>query len=274
MEGIKLIASDLDDTLLNADSKISDRNVAALRKCAERGIYVVLCSGRLENGILPFVRRLEIAGMEAGRYLIAVNGCSVFDLHERKQILCNVLPGDVLIRADEIAQEFGLNSEVYSPDTIFYGRESKETLMDVHLCKVKGVLVEDYYSFLKKGFPKMLIPANPEKSDLILELQKRLRAEFGNRAGILTSKPYFLEILPPNCGKGEAIAWLCHHIGIPLENVVAFGDGMNDESMIRMAGVGVAMKNACDEIKKIANEITDVTNDQDGVADFLEKHVL
>ena len=90
MLDVKLIALDLDDTLLNNDRQISDENVKALRECAQRGIYIVMCSGRAEDAILPFVRRLEIAGMEAGRYLIAINGCSIFDLHLRKQIFKTV----------------------------------------------------------------------------------------------------------------------------------------------------------------------------------------
>lgn len=82
----KLIALDLDDTLLNKETQIPEENVKALQKCAEKGIYVVLCSGRAEEGILPFVRKLDIAGKQAGRFLIAINGCSVFDLHLRQQI--------------------------------------------------------------------------------------------------------------------------------------------------------------------------------------------
>ena len=86
---VKLIALDLDDTLLNNDRQISDENVAALQECARRGIYIVLCSGRAEDAILPFVRRLEVAGLETGKYLIAINGCSIFDMHKRQQIFCS-----------------------------------------------------------------------------------------------------------------------------------------------------------------------------------------
>ena len=83
---VKLIALDLDDTLLNDDRQITDLTVRALQECAQKGIYIVLCSGRAENAILPFVRRLQIAGLQTGRYLIAINGCSVFDLHKRQNI--------------------------------------------------------------------------------------------------------------------------------------------------------------------------------------------
>ena len=93
---VKLIALDLDDTLLDDNRQISDENVKALQECASRGIYVVLCSGRAEDAILPFVRRLEIAGTKAGRFIVAINGCSIFDLHERKQIFCQKVQPDIL----------------------------------------------------------------------------------------------------------------------------------------------------------------------------------
>lgn len=268
---VKLIALDLDDTLLNDERKISDGNMSALQECAEKGIYVVLCSGRAEDAILPFVRRLEIAGKEAGRYIIAINGCSVFDMHKREQIFCKKVYGEILTRANEIAENFGLFSEVYTADTIFYGKETKWTRLDVELCGLKGKLVENYADFIKKDFTKMLVPGEPER---LLELQKILRAEFGERAVIFTSKPYFLEILPPHCGKGEAVEWLSNELGFGLEKTMGFGDSMNDESLIKMTKYGVAMTNGLDAIKEIADFVTEKDNNHDGVGDFLRKHVL
>lgn len=268
---VKLIAFDLDDTLLNDERQISDENVAAIRECAERGIYIVLCSGRAEDAILPFVRRLEIAGKEAGRYLIAINGCSIFDMHARQQIFCRKVESDILLRVDELAELSGFKTEVYTPDTIYYNKETEYTKLDVDLCGLKGVEVADYRNFIKTGFTKMLVPGEPEKLQV---LQKQLKEEFGERAVIFTSKPYFLEILPPNCGKGEAIAWLAKHIGIGEDTTMGFGDSMNDESMIRLCKYGVAMKNGLEEIKTIADFVTEKDNDHSGVADFLRKNVL
>ena len=268
---IKLIALDLDDTLLNDERKITDGTVTALQECAERGIYVVLCSGRAEDAILPFVRRLEIAGKEAGRFLIAINGCSIFDMHKRQQIFCRKVEADILIRTNEIAEAQGLRSEVYTPDTIYYREETQWTKLDVDLCGLKGAAVENYEEFLKKGFTKMLVPGDPAQ---LLDLQRELRAEFGDRAVIFTSKPYFLEILPPDCGKGEAVSWLANELGISMENVMGFGDSMNDESLIRMAGHGVAMSNGLEAIKSIARHVTDFDNNHDGVGEFIRKHVL
>ncbi len=268
---VKLIALDLDDTLLNDNREITDMTVDVLRECAERGIYVVLCSGRAEDAILPFVRRLEIAGKEAGRYLIAINGCSIFDMHKREQIFCRKIEADILIRANEIAEARGLRSEVYTPDTIYYREETKWTKLDVDLCGLKGTAVEDYDEFLKRGFTKMLVPGDPAE---LLDLQKELCAEFGDRAVIFTSKPYFLEILPPNCGKGEAVSWLANELGFGMDKVMGFGDSMNDESLIRMSGHGVAMSNGLIAIQSIANYTTYLDNNHDGVGDFIKKHVL
>lgn len=268
---VKLVALDLDDTLLNDEREISDGNVAALRECAEKGIYVVLCSGRAEDAILPFVRRLEIAGKEAGKFIIAINGCSIFDMHKRQQIFCRKVESDILIRTNEIAEAHGLRSEVYTPSTIYFREETKWTRLDVELCGLKSEKVENYEKFLMQGFTKMLVPGEPEELQV---LQKILRAEFGERAVIFTSKPYFLEILPPNCGKGEAVEWLSNELGFGLEKTMGFGDSMNDESLIRMAKYGVAMYNGLTEIKNIADFVTDCDNNHDGVADFLWKWVL
>lgn len=269
---VKLIALDLDDTLLNDERSIDDRTVKALQAAADKGIYIVLCSGRAEDGILPFVRKLDIAGKETGRFIIAINGCSVFDMHQRKQIYLKSVDSNILLHANSEAEKAGLDTEVYSPDVIFYKKETRWTRLDVDMCHVKGKVIEEYEKFLKEGkFPKMLIPGEPEK---LLVLQDKLKKELGGRAVIFTSKPYFLELLPPKCGKGEAIEFLAGELGIPMEETMGFGDSMNDESMIRMCGNGIAMCNGLDYIKEIADYITDNDNNHDGVGDFIEKYVL
>lgn len=271
---IKLIALDLDDTLLNNERQISDENVKALQECAKKGIYIVLCSGRAEDAIVPFVKRLNLESIgcsEQGKYLIGINGCSIFDLKEKKQIFCKKVESNILIAANQIAESFGLKSEVYTPDTIYYEKETKWTKLDVDLCGLKGQEVENYKEFLKQGFTKMLVPGEPE---LLLKVQEVLKKEFGDKAVIFTSKPYFLEILPPDCGKGESIQFLSSHIGIDIKQTMGFGDSMNDESLIRHAGIGVCMKNGLDAIKKIADYVTEQDNNHSGVADFLYKHVL
>lgn len=268
---VKLIALDLDDTLLNDSREISDENVHVLRRAASLGIYVVLCSGRAEDAILPFVRRLDLAGTQSGRYIIAVNGCSIFDMHKRERIYNKKVPADVLLYADRMAREMGYYSEVYGPDVIYAEKSTEWTRLDSEMCGVRLEIVEDYENFLRQGFVKMLIAGEPDKLQV---LQKKLRDGLGTRANVFVSKPYFLEVLPANCGKGQAVNFLADHLGISRKETIGFGDSMNDEDMIRECGYGVAMCNGFEEIKKLADFVTEKTNDENGVGDFLKKYVL
>lgn len=268
---VELIAFDLDDTLLTNERKISERTLSAIKKCAEKGIFIVLCSGRAEHGILPFVRSLDIAGTQAGRYIICMNGAEIFDLHKRIAIHEEKLGSGVLKLVHEEVQKRNLGCHVCDADTIYADIDTEWTRLDANMCGLKFKVVENFDEFLEKGHPKLLIPA-PE--DEVKKLVPFLKEKLKGRAEVLTSKPYFLEVMPYNCGKGQAILWLSDHLGIKRINTMAFGDSFNDESMLEKVEYGVAMKNGQEEIKKIARYVTRFTNDEDGIADFLESFVL
>lgn len=267
----KLVALDLDDSLLNNELLISDRTVTAVQKAAEQNIYVVICSGRSPSAILPFVRRLDLAGTEQGRYAVASNGSVVVDLHKREEIYSAKVDGDVLAQAKTAADKVGLPCQVYSSSMVYASVDNEYTRMDSKLTGVPSEVVPDFENFVKSGFAKMMVPGDPK---ILVGLQKELAARFEGRAVVLISKPYFLEILPANCGKGEALEFLCGRLGINMKDVMAFGDSMNDESMIVKCGLSVAMSNGLDKIKDEAAFVTRLTNDQDGIADFVEQFVL
>ena len=117
----------------------------------------------------------------------------------------------------------------------------------------------------------MMVSGPPE---ILPEVQRELKELLGKKAVIFTSKPYFLEIMPPECGKGEALLWLIQKLNIPQKSLMAFGDSMNDETMIRKAPMSVAMLNGLEYIKDLAAFVTQKNNNEDGVADFLESYVL
>ena len=267
----RLVALDLDDSLLNNELLISDRTVAAVQKAAEQNIYVVICSGRSPSAILPFVRRLDLAGTEQGRYAVASNGSVVVDLHKREEIYSAKVDGDVLAQAKKAADKVGLPCQVYSSSMVYASVDNEYTRMDSKLTGVPSEVVPDFENFVKRGFAKMMVPGDPK---ILVGLQKELAARFEGRAVVLISKPYFLEILPANCGKGEALEFLCGRLGINMKDVMAFGDSMNDESMIVKCGLSVAMSNGLDKIKDEAAFVTRLTNDQNGIADFVEQFVL
>ena len=268
---VKLIAFDLDDTLLTDKKIISPRTVSALQKAAEKGIYIVLCSGRAENGILPFVRQLNIAGSQQGRYLIAFNGASVFDLHLREQIYSNLVKPEILKFAYNEAKKRGMASVVYESGVIYSWEDSDFARMDAELCNLEFKVVDDFEKFLENGFPKILISAEPEK---VNEMKEFLCQKIGDKADVFISKPIFLEVMTKGVGKGPGILWLADKLGIPHEQTMAFGDSMNDETMIRQCGYSVAMSNGLDYIKDIASFVTRFDNNNDGIADFIENFVL
>lgn len=267
----KLIALDLDDTLLTADLNITPDTISALQKAAKMGIYIVLCSGRTENAILPYVRKLEIAGLPQGRFLIAMNGSSIYDMHLRQQIFSKSVEPSVLQFVFSECQKRNLPAQVYSPSTIYASEDNEWTQVDAKLCSLKLEIVDDFMEFLKNPHAKMVIPGDPA---VLQEFQAFLKKEIGDKAVIFISKPYFLEIMPLNAGKGEAIEWLASHLNLPVEKTMAFGDSMNDESMILKTGFGVAMCNGMEAIKNEADFVTDFDNEHDGIARFLEKFVF
>lgn len=267
----KLIALDLDDTLLDSNLSISPLTVSALQEAARRGIYVVPCSGRAENGILPFVRVLNLAGTQQGRFVIALNGSSIFDLHTRQQILSKTVPPEILLFAYREAVKRGFPCQVYRGDTTFANVDNDFVHLDAKLCKLQVKIVPDFEAFLQQGHTKMLIPGEEKQ---IAEFNQFLKQELGDKAVVFTSKPYFLEIMPSDSGKGEAIQWLADYLKIPQEKTMSFGDSMNDESMIRKTGYSVAMCNGLEYIQNIAKYVTQKSNNEDGIGDFLQKFVL
>jgi hydroxymethylpyrimidine pyrophosphatase-like HAD family hydrolase len=118
---------------------------------------------------------------------------------------------------------------------------------------------------------KLLIPGDPA---LLAPLEKLFHSCLGDDVTLFTSKPYFLEILPAGVDKGTALAKIAGFLGLKQEETLAIGDSMNDEGMIRWAGMGVAMINGDKRIKDIADYITEKNNDDDGVADVIEKYIL
>jgi hydroxymethylpyrimidine pyrophosphatase-like HAD family hydrolase len=124
---------------------------------------------------------------------------------------------------------------------------------------------------VEAGAHKLIIPGDPM---ILKPLEDILRTYLDTDITLFTSKPYFLEILPPHIDKGTALAFVAGRLEIPREEVFAIGDSMNDEAMLRWAGCGVAMANSDPRIKSIAALITERTNDDDGVAEVIERYVL
>lgn len=267
---IEIIAMDLDDTLLRHDLTISDRTIQTLAVAAERGIKIILASGRSPEAMFPYASKIGID--KTNSYLICNNGAQVLTSDTHETVLEHRLPVDVAIEAFRLTVDAGLSCHIYEKDIIHISKETSFSERDFQLSGLKPVIPDDYEALIRRGTYKLVIPGNPE---FLVPVESEFKVIFKNRATIFVSKPYFMEVLPLQAGKGEALKEIAEDIlGISVSNILAFGDSMNDESMIRYAGQSVAMCNGRPEIMNLARHITDKSNDEDGIAHFLETYVL
>ncbi len=267
---VDIIAMDLDDTLLRHDLSISERTIKALEAAAEKGIKILLASGRAPEAMSEYA---TLIGLDhAQSYLICNNGSQVITSDTKATVIEHRLPVDVAIEAFRLTVDAGLSCHIYENDIIHISKVTEFSDRDFQLSGLTPIIPDDYEALIRRGTYKLVIPGDPE---FLIPVESEFKVIFRDRATIFVSKPYFLEVLPIQAGKGEALREIAEEIlGLSRSRVMAFGDSMNDESMIRYAGQSVAMVNGRSEIIKLARHVTDKTNDDDGIADFLEKYVL
>uniref|UniRef100_A0A7C3IP97 HAD family phosphatase n=1 Tax=Gracilinema caldarium TaxID=215591 RepID=A0A7C3IP97_9SPIR len=269
MSEIKLLALDLDDTLLREDLTISFHTKNVLKKVEESGVIVMLASGRSPAAMDRYARDLGMHKRPG--YLVCNNGTTILESHTGTVVKEFFLPIEAALAVYDLVDAEGFPVQIYDEGTIYVSRRNEYADIDQKLTGQRQVVVDNFRSFLAAGAQKMVIPGDPS---LLRPLETLLKTFISDRVTIFTSKPYFLEILPPATGKGEALAVVAQMLGIDRSQVMAIGDSMNDESMIRWAGFGVAMANGDPRIKAIAKAVTNRTNEEDGVADFVEQYLL
>lgn len=264
---VKMILLDLDGTLLTGDKKISPRNYAALERCAESGIHVVPSTGRFYGGMPQVVRELPFV-----RYVVAVNGAQIYDAKEDKILFREeIVPADALRICHELDKlpviyDCYLDGWGYMDETMY--AQIDRFISDPRVNQMVKTLrrpVHDFKGFLaRENRPLQKIQmffADMDRRARELERLPRLFPDMGVSSSIANN----IEFNAKNANKGEALRFLCRHLGLGVEESMSFGDSGNDLSMIVAAGTGVAMANADPSLLAAADYITD-TNDRDGVA--------
>ncbi len=273
---IRLIATDLDGTLLDEEKKVPEENMAMLRKCAEHGIEIVPATGRTVKGIPETLKTLP-----GVRYVIATNGAVVADLEEDRILDTCRLPVETAVKIMELARD--------SHDDIMYdayiegnGYTRQEFMDNIRrYVKTEGMValvmrtrkaVPDSIAYVKEQ-GKPVDKINLYFADM--DARARMRETLKGIKGILVSSsiPNNLEINAEGADKGSALLRLVGLLHIKREETMAFGDGENDISMIAMAGIGVAMENGVDQVRAAADHVTG-TNEEAGVAAAIRKFVF
>ncbi len=268
----KVLALDLDGTLVNSKKELTKRVKDALDELRDNGNHVVLASGRPLAGILPIAKKLEME--KRGGYILSFNGGCVTDCATMQQIHSRNINKEYISPLLE-----ALSYEECVPLSYKYGkiiseRDDEKYLIEEaninHLEILKVKSLKDELLASDHETQKILCTAEPENA---ARITYELAEMFHGRLNIFRSEPYFIEIVPIGTDKGSALDSLMKSMGYTRENLVACGDGLNDLTMINYAGLGVCMANGCEELKNNADYICS-SNDEDGVASVVEKFFL
>ncbi|TCT12260.1 hypothetical protein EDC18_11231 [Natranaerovirga pectinivora] len=265
----KILALDMDDTLLRKDLTISEKNKDAIKKAAEKGVKIVFCSGRSSKSMINYINNLN--GYNCNEYLISYNGAMVLNLKDKATLFNKYVEKEYVLKLVDYGRTNNLNIQLYIDDNVVVEKFDERTKQYEVLSGLPVKQVKDLKEVSDKGSLKVLIN-NDE--NILNELKTELDELLGNDLNIFFSKPYYLEFLNKKANKGIGLLELAKLIDIPLKDIIAIGDSFNDISMIEIAGLGVAIGNAHEKVKKIANYVTKNDHNNDGVAEVIEKFIL
>jgi len=264
----RLIATDLDDTLLNENSKISERNRKAIEAARRKGVYFTLATGRMAQSTFRYARQLEVE-----LPLITYHGALVCSLHEEKPYYYRPLEFALVRDIIKEAQERSHHVNLYLEDRLFVKEYNRITSFYKNFSSVEIEPVGDLVEYLDcRGMapPKVTII---DKEEAMEEIEVILKERFPGRLNLMLSRPSFLEITHNLATKGQALKTLAKDLGINREEIIAFGDSINDLDMLEYAGLGVAVENARPQAKEVADIIAP-SHQEDGVAEIIEQYVL
>lgn len=267
---IKLIAIDIDGTLLNSHHHLTDEVKIALKKAEEKGVKVVLCTGRPLTGVQDLIEELDL--YSENDYVVTYNG-SLIQKTKTKEIVSKFeLSHDDYLAIDGLARKLNIHLHTETVDTMYTSNRdiSRYTVLESHLVNMPLKYRTQEEMTDELNILKMMMIDEPALLD---DAITKIPPAFYEQYTIVKSAPYFLEFLHKEVDKGAAVKLLAAQLGIDASEVMALGDNENDLPMIQFAGVGIAMGNATENVKKAASFITS-SNDEHGVAVAIEKFVL
>ncbi|MFA6075965.1 MAG: Cof-type HAD-IIB family hydrolase [Negativicutes bacterium] len=268
---VKLIATDLDDTLLGKGGTISEYTENVVREVKKRGIIMAACTGRMFESAMNHIRHMEFEDV-----IICANGALVRELKSDKVLLHRPLSIEKYQTLLDLAQSKSwpliacYNDQMYSDSWNEFLIKYRDKYLHDELNAVRiNIVGAEFFRAIFQPEKILLIIEAPE----IYVAQEFLRKIYGAEYEIAISKPPCLELTDKSATKGQALTWLAGYYGLTMSEVLAFGDSYNDFDMIKNAGTGVAVANAVPELLAVADCVT-LSNDEDGVANYIEKNIL
>lgn len=264
----KMIVLDMDDTLLRDDHSISTRTKEAIEKAQKQGVKVVLASGRPDYAMKETAKDLGLD--EHGSYIVSYNGAIIIDCKTDEIIFERSLSKEIAHELYDFSKEHNVHLHTYWNDDIITEKNNEYTEIEANITGMEIKTIDDFKKAVKGNVIKVLMLEDPE---YLKKVELKLKPQLKDKLNMTISKPFFLEFMDKGIDKGASLSRLIDRLGIKQEEVIAMGDSYNDLSMLKFAGLGVAMANSPDDIKSEVEYITD-SNMEDGVAKVIEKFVL
>lgn len=265
----EVLVLDIDGTLTNSKKEISPKTLDAVMRAQEDGIKVVIASGRPTAGIKKIAKAIKLD--EYGGYVLSYNGGKIINFQTGEVVYNETLPEEMIPSIYEEAVDNHVGIVTYEGNDAIAGNGIDQyNQIEARINGIGLREVEDFPNYVKFPVNKCLLTGEPEH---MAEVEQKLKDRFGNFLNIFRSEPFFVEVMPQNIDKAYSLGKLLKHLELERSQMIACGDGFNDLSMIKYAGLGVAMANAQDIVKEAADYIT-LSNDEDGVAKVIDKFML
>lgn len=276
---IKVIIMDVDGTLTNAKKVVTPKTKEALIKAEEAGAILILASGRPTSGLLDIAHELEMEKHHG--LLVSYNGSKVIDCETMETLFNQALSVEegkaVLehmkkfpcVRPMIDKGEYMYVNNVYDNMIQFNGAPFDVIQYESRGGKFKLCEKDDLAEFVDFQLNKILTTSDPE---YLQEHYQEMMEPFKDTLSCMFTGPFYFEFTAKGIDKAKALDTVLIPMGYQKEEMIAFGDGHNDASMVKYAGTGVAMENAVQDLKDIADEIT-LSNEEDGIAESLYKHM-
>jgi Cof subfamily protein (haloacid dehalogenase superfamily) len=277
MENIKIIAMDIDGTLYNSEKKITQKTKETLLKYQNEGYILMLASGRPTSGLVHIAHELEMD--KHNGLLVCYNGSKVIDasnnevlfnqalsVEEGKAVLEHMKKFD-RVRPMIDKGEYMYVNNVYDNYINYKGKPFNVIEYESRGGHFKLCEVDDLAEFCDFELNKILTTSDPE---YLQEHYKEMAEPFKDTLSCMFTGDFYFEFTANGIDKAKAIDTVLQKMGLSGENMIAFGDGQNDASMLKYSKIAIAMENAVQELKDIADDVT-LSNDEDGIAVALEK---
>jgi len=262
---IRLVATDLDGTLVMDGHTVPEQSAGAIREAKRRGVHVVLATGRMHHSPCEFARELDL-GDEP---IISYNGAMARMSCSGELIRHEPVPTDLAAEILQYCVENRANIHYYLDDVMYVTRMNHHAISYWRRTGSRPVPAGDLRKFGGQAPTKILIIDEPDRAKAFYEEGLEL---YGDRLHITRSLPGYVEYLSKSATKGRALEAVAEHLGIPLAETMACGDMINDQTMLEVAGVGVAMAGSPEQVRSAADYVTQPGDN--GVAEAIERFVL